>query len=94
MTPTGSVLAELVPASRSLYLVFGGIAAGIGMPPFEFYRSSAILGESRDQIVAGRQRPNGISTRRGDPRRSEPSRCVAVVDPQITFNRDEKDTRL
>jgi len=47
MSATGSVLAELVPASRSLYLVFGGIAAGIGMPPFEFYRSSAILGESR-----------------------------------------------
>lgn len=38
---------KLVPGSTRLYLFFGGIMGEIGMPPFEFYRSSEILGYSR-----------------------------------------------
>ena len=38
---------EIVPNAKRLYLFFGGIAARLGMPPFEFYKSSQILGESR-----------------------------------------------
>lgn len=38
---------ELVPDASSLYIFFGGIAAGIAMPPFEFYRSSKILNENK-----------------------------------------------
>ncbi|WP_226702105.1 alpha/beta fold hydrolase [Microbulbifer elongatus] len=34
---------ELVPDSDSLYIFFGGISAGISMPPFEFYNASKIL---------------------------------------------------
>jgi pimeloyl-ACP methyl ester carboxylesterase len=41
------VLVELVPGSRKLYLAFGGMQGALGMPPFEFYRSSKILDESR-----------------------------------------------
>gem|GEM_PF-6375400 len=37
MSVAPSVLEELVPASNRLYFIFGGIAAEIGMPPFEFY---------------------------------------------------------
>lgn len=40
------VLIELIPGSRKLYLAFGGMQGALGMPPFEFYRSSKILGES------------------------------------------------
>lgn len=38
---------DLVAGSRTLYLFFGGIAGGIGMPPFEFYRASRIIDDSR-----------------------------------------------
>ena len=32
---------------KNLYIFFGGIAAGIAMPPFEFYKTSKILDEHR-----------------------------------------------
>lgn len=38
---------EPVVGSKKLFIVFGGIAAGIGMPPFEFYKSSKILNHNR-----------------------------------------------
>ncbi|WP_277458296.1 hypothetical protein [Methylococcus capsulatus] len=41
------VLEELIPASRKLYLIFGGMQGALGIPPFEFYKSSRILKESR-----------------------------------------------
>lgn len=41
------VRVEIVPGSRKLYLAFGGMQGALGMPPFEFYRSSKILDESR-----------------------------------------------
>jgi hypothetical protein len=43
MDDTSSALEDLVPGSDRLYFIFGGIAAGMGMPPFEFYNSSRIL---------------------------------------------------
>lgn len=33
--------------SNSLYLFFGGIQAGIAMPPFEFYKASGIIDETK-----------------------------------------------
>lgn len=33
--------------SDSLYLFFGGIQAGIAMPPFEFYQASGIINENK-----------------------------------------------
>lgn len=33
--------------SDSLYLFFGGIQAGIAMPPFEFYQASGIFNENK-----------------------------------------------
>ena len=47
MNVAPSVLEELVPASNRLYFIFGGIAAEIGMPPFEFYNASRILTENK-----------------------------------------------
>lgn len=41
------ILEKINPNSNKLYLIFGGIAAGIGMPPFEFYNSSKIINESK-----------------------------------------------
>ncbi|QXP83730.1 hypothetical protein ABZN20_04695 [Methylococcus sp. ANG] len=41
------VLEELIPGSRKLYLTFGGLQGALGIPPFEFYKSSRILNESR-----------------------------------------------
>jgi hypothetical protein len=38
---------ELVSNSGRLYLIFGGIAAGMGMPPLEFYKSFRILNENK-----------------------------------------------
>lgn len=35
------------PDARHLYFLFGGIAAGLAMPPFEFYSASRILGENK-----------------------------------------------
>jgi acetyl esterase/lipase len=42
-----AVLEERVSSSNRIYFIFGGIYAGLGMPPFEFYRSSRILAETR-----------------------------------------------
>ncbi len=47
MSVAPSILEELVPASKRLYFIFGGIAAEIGMPPFEFYNASRILTENK-----------------------------------------------
>lgn len=47
MSGEESVEFQLVPGSRKLYLFFGGIAAGIAMPPFEFYNSARILDENK-----------------------------------------------
>ncbi|MEJ7589978.1 MAG: hypothetical protein WKF77_00365 [Planctomycetaceae bacterium] len=47
MSVAPSILEELVPASNRLYFIFGGIAAEIGMPPFEFYNASRILTENK-----------------------------------------------
>lgn len=41
------VLEELVPGSRSLYLMFGGLYGDMGIPPFEFYKSSRIIHENK-----------------------------------------------
>jgi pimeloyl-ACP methyl ester carboxylesterase len=38
---------ELSPGASRLYVFFGGIAAGIAMPPFEFYNSSKIIAEHK-----------------------------------------------
>lgn len=38
---------ELSTNGSSLYIFFGGMAAGIAMPPFEFYNSSKILDEHK-----------------------------------------------
>jgi hypothetical protein len=38
---------ELSPGVSRLYVFFGGIAAGIAMPPFEFYNSSKIINEHK-----------------------------------------------
>lgn len=42
-----SVIEELVPDSQTLFLIFGGRKGAMGMPTFEFYRSTSILSESR-----------------------------------------------
>jgi pimeloyl-ACP methyl ester carboxylesterase len=47
MSETKPVEIELVPDATSLYIFFGGIAAGIAMPPFEFYRSAKIINENK-----------------------------------------------
>lgn len=47
MIENKSVVEEIVPNSNTLYLFFGGIAAGIAMPPLEFYNSSQIIEESK-----------------------------------------------
>jgi pimeloyl-ACP methyl ester carboxylesterase len=38
---------DLINESSSLYIFFGGIQAGIAMPPFEFYNSSKIVNENK-----------------------------------------------
>lgn len=38
---------ELSPTGNHLYIFYGGIAAGIAIPPFEFYSSSEILDENK-----------------------------------------------
>lgn len=38
---------DLSESGSKLYIFFGGIIAGVGIPPFEFYRSSEILKEHR-----------------------------------------------
>ena len=46
-TRLASVQQDFVPSTRKLFIFFGGIQGQIGMSPFEFYRSSDILGCSR-----------------------------------------------
>ena len=41
------VVEEPYEGSKKLFIVFGGIAAGVSMPPFEFYNSLRILQENR-----------------------------------------------
>lgn len=38
---------ELSERGKNLYIFFGGIAAGIAMPPFEFYNASKIIDEHK-----------------------------------------------
>jgi len=38
---------ESSPNGSNLYIFFGGISAGIAMPPFEFYNSSKIIDENK-----------------------------------------------
>jgi hypothetical protein len=38
---------ELSPDASNLYIFFGGIAAGITMPPFEFYNAAKIINENK-----------------------------------------------
>lgn len=42
-----AILEELIPGSSKLYFIFGGVAAGMAMPPFEFYASARILEENK-----------------------------------------------
>ena len=42
-----SVLEELHPGSKKLYIIFGGMAGRLGIPPFEFYNSTKILEENK-----------------------------------------------
>lgn len=42
-----SVDFDLSSDSDTLYVFFGGMAAGIAMPPFEFYNASRIVGEHK-----------------------------------------------
>lgn len=41
------VTKNLLPGSESLYIFFGGISGGLGIPPFEFYRSAQIVEASK-----------------------------------------------
>jgi len=38
-----SITTAFVPESKCLYFIFGGIQGGVGMPPYEFYRSASVL---------------------------------------------------
>lgn len=42
-----AILEELIPGSRKLYFIFGGVAAEMAMPPFEFYASARIIEENK-----------------------------------------------
>ncbi|MDP5030748.1 MAG: hypothetical protein NWQ54_15560 [Paraglaciecola sp.] len=42
-----SVEIEIVAESKELYIFFGGIAAGIAMPPFEFYNAAKIINSNK-----------------------------------------------
>lgn len=41
------ILEEINKNSNKLYILFGGIAAAMGMPSFEFYNSSRIIDENK-----------------------------------------------
>ena len=43
----GAVQRNYAPEARHLYFLFGGIAAGMAMPPFEFFSASKILNENK-----------------------------------------------
>jgi pimeloyl-ACP methyl ester carboxylesterase len=38
---------QTVPGGTELFVFFGGIASGIGIPPFEFHKASGILNQHR-----------------------------------------------
>jgi pimeloyl-ACP methyl ester carboxylesterase len=42
-----AILEELIPGSTKLYFLFGGLAAEMAMPPFEFYSSARIIAENK-----------------------------------------------
>ena len=42
-----AVVKELFTGSNKLYLFFGGMAGGLGLPPFEFMRFSRSIGENK-----------------------------------------------
>ncbi|MEY8215639.1 MAG: hypothetical protein RPR97_14285 [Colwellia sp.] len=46
-TQNNAVEIELSKNGTNLYIFFGGIAAGINMPPFEFYSSAKIINENK-----------------------------------------------
>lgn len=46
-TESNAVEVELSKNRSNLYIFFGGIAAGINMPPFEFYNSAKIIDENK-----------------------------------------------
>lgn len=41
------ILEEIFPGSNRIYFIFGGIFSGMGMMPFEFFKSSQILQENK-----------------------------------------------
>lgn len=41
------ILEEINTVSGKLYILFGGIASSMGIPPFEFYNSSRILNDNK-----------------------------------------------
>ena len=47
MEARDSVERLICPGSNVLYLFFGGIQAGIAIPPFEFYKASGIINENK-----------------------------------------------
>lgn len=47
MSQTESIERHFCPEASNLYIFFGGIAAGIAMPPFEFYNAARILEENK-----------------------------------------------
>lgn len=47
MTKKTSVEKIVISGSKKLYVIFGGIAAGLNMPPFEFFKSAQILNENK-----------------------------------------------
>lgn len=47
MQNNSSVEKILVAGSQKLYIIFGGIAAGLNMPPFEFYNAAQILNDNK-----------------------------------------------
>lgn len=44
---TAAVEFDGAPVSSTLYIFFGGMAAGIAMPPFEFYRAARIVDDNK-----------------------------------------------
>jgi len=42
-----AIVKELFSGSNKLYLFFGGMAGGLGIPPFEFMRFSRSIGENK-----------------------------------------------
>jgi hypothetical protein len=41
------ILIDVKPGSKKLYVIFGGIAQGFGLPPFEFLKTSSMLDGSK-----------------------------------------------